>query len=88
MSGKLTIGLEAGSLCIGCFSKYLQQQCLFYSGFIFIPKFFVLIYHQLQKDRKVRLRAGTSDYKWLQVTTSTYELEFEWEKGTTGDCEL
>ena len=87
-SRKLAIGLEAGNLSIGCFSKYLQQQCLFHSNFIFIQKFLVLIYHQLQKDRKVRLRVGTSDYEWQQVTTSIYELKFGWQRWTTGDCEL
>ena len=29
-----------------------------------------------------------SDYMQLQVTTSAYELESGWQKGSAGDCEL
>ena len=101
-SRKLAIGLEAGNLSIGCFSKYLQQQCLFHSNFIFIQKFLVLIYHQLQKDRKVRLRVGTSDYEhlwakiwvtkmdywWLWVITSDEGPEYEWLQLTTSNYNI
>ena len=29
-----------------------------------------------------------SDYVWLQATMGAYELEYGWQKGATGDCEL
>ena len=63
-------------------SKYLQQQCLFCSTFI--EKRSCCLFWYTMSYKKIE----KSDYMQLQVTTSTYELESGWQKGSAGDCEL
>ena len=44
---------------------------------------------QLENVRQARLKVTTSDYKWLQVTTTTseYKPEYELLQATTSDYE-